>query len=505
MTPIEAVSHAAPSRVVAPTTNRSALARLESTLLRPVDAEWLAVYRALFGLALGISMQRFLAYGWVDTLLVSPRYRFHYWGFEWVEPLSRGHMHALFWALTGLGLAMAAGLAYRVTAPLFALGLTYIQLIDVSTYLNHYYLAALLAWLFAASPAGRAYSVDAWLLRKLRRRGAASEGAPPPRVAFAWHALFRTQIAVVYLFASIAKAQPDWLLHGQPLGIWLGASTELPVLGRLFTLPYVPLAMSWAGFLFDGTIVLWLSLRRTRPWALLVVLTFHILTRALFDIGMFPFIMTMSVLVFFPASWPRDAARWVRARVSRISRAEPVVERLSDQPALAERAELPARATRLQQLALALGLAYCAFQVAMPLRTFLYGGNVLWHEQGMRFSWRVMVRAKGGATTFLVTNKATGKVWHVSPRAYLTAYQENEMSGQPDLILQLAHTIGEDFTLREGPVEVRVEALSSLNARRSAPLIDPTVDLLTVHDGLAPAAWIAPAPPGPPPPIRPAR
>jgi len=400
-------------------------------------------------------------------------------------------MHALFWALAALGLAVGAGLAYRLTAPLFALGLTYIQLIDVSTYLNHYYLAALLAWLFAASPAGRAYSVDAWLARRLRGRRGPPEA---PQVAFAWHALFRTQIAVVYLFASIAKAQPDWLVHGQPLGIWLGASTDLPGLGRLFTLPGVPLAMSWAGFLYDATIVLWLSLRRTRPWAFVVLLTFHTLTRALFDIGMFPVIMTVSALVFLPATWPRDVARWVRAR---FGRPLPAAE-----TAPADRVGWPARATWLQRLALGLGLAYCVFQVAMPLRTFLYGGNVLWHEQGMRFSWRVMVRAKGGSTTFFVRSKATGKVWHVTPRAYLTPYQENEMSGQPDLILQLAHTIGEDFALREGPVEVRVEAISSLNARRGAPLVDPKVDLLTVRDGLAPARWIAPAPPGPPPPGR---
>ncbi|MBL0197886.1 MAG: HTTM domain-containing protein [Myxococcales bacterium] len=460
--------------------------------MRPVDAAWLAAYRVLFGVALGVSMQRFLAYGWVDELLVSPRYRFHYWGFEWVEPLSRGHMHALFWGLSALGLAMAAGLAYRVTAPLFALGLTYIQLIDVSTYLNHYYLAALLAWLFAASPAGRAYSVDAWLGQRLRRR---ANGPARPQVALAWLALFRTQIAVVYVFASIAKAQPDWLVHGQPLGIWLGASTDLPALGRLFTLPGVPLAMSWAGFLYDATIVLWLSMKRTRPWAFLVVLTFHTLTRALFDIGMFPVIMTASALVFFPPSWPRDMVSWVRARARLAPPAPPV--------AVSTPGESPARVTTVQRLALGLGLAYCVFQVAMPLRTFLYGGNVLWHEQGMRFSWRVMVRAKGGSTTFLVKSKATGKVWHVSPRRYLTPYQENEMSGQPDLILQLAHSIGEDFALREGPVEVRVEALSSLNARRGAALVDPAVDLLTVRDGLAPARWIAPSPPGPPPPIRP--
>jgi hypothetical protein len=140
----------------------------------------------------------------------------------------------------------------------------------------------------------------------------------------------------------------------------------------------------------------------------------------------------------------------------------------------------------------------------MPLRCHLYGGNVLWHEQGMRFSWRVMVRAKGGSTTFLVRQKESGRVFHVSPQDYLTPFQENEMAGQPDLILQLAHHIQRDYSERGyGPVEVRAESKVSLNGRRGAPLIDPDVDLTTVRDGIAPAHWILPCPSQPPPHTRP--
>jgi len=461
---------------------RSALAHLERRLLQPVDVAWLAAYRILFGLALAVSMERFLAYGWVDELLVNPRFRFHYWGFEWVTPLSRSGMHALFWVLAGLALSVAAGFAFRVTAPLFAAGLTYIQLIDVSTYLNHYYLAALVAWLFAISPANRAWSVDAWLRARWR-------GSPDrPVVARAWLVLFRVQIGLVYFFASLAKAQSDWLLHGQPLRIWLGASTDLPILGRIFTLPGVPLAMSWAGFLFDLTIVGWLSWRRTRPWAYAVVIVFHTLTRMLFDIGMFPIIMSASALVFFSPSWPRR-----RFGSRKTAEEAPSVSAPTD----------GGRAS-WRRAALCLGAVYCALQALMPLRCHLYGGNVLWHEQGMRFSWRVMVRAKGGSTTFLVRQKESGRVFHVSPQDYLTPFQENEMAGQPDLILQLAHHIQRDYSERGyGPVEVRAESKVSLNGRRGAPLIDPDVDLTTVRDGIAPAHWILPCPSQPPPHTRP--
>ena len=74
------------------------------------------------------------------------------------------------------------------------------------------------------------------------------------------------------------------------------------------------------------------------------------------------------------------------------------------------------------------------------------------------------------------------------------------MSGQPDLILKLAHVIGRDLEA-EGrqDVEVRVDALVSLNGRPARPMIDPDVDLMTIDDTLADADWILPAPTSPPP------
>lgn len=468
------------------------------TLLRPIDGAWLAAFRFLLGALLAFALVRFRDNGWVDELLLAPRFRFKYWGFEWVEPPSPEALHLGFQALAVLGACMALGLAFRVTAALFALGFTYVQLLDVSTYLNHYYLAVLLCWLLALSPAGRCWSVDAWLLARWRQRRSRAGQAPKPpaapstRIAAGWHWLFRFQVGVVYTFAGLAKAQSDWLLHGQPLRIWLGQSTKLPLLGPLFTVDAVPLLLSWAGFLFDTTIVGWLLWRRSRPWAYLVVIVFHGLTQLLFNIGMFPAIMITSALVFFSPSWPRHALSKLAALFG--ARRE---------PAASPEGPAPRRASGGQRLAVALGVAYCALQLLLPLRHLVYGGNVLWHEQGMRFSWRVMVRVKGGGTTFLVRD-ASGKEWRVSPRDYLTTRQEAEMSSQPDLILQLAQHIARDFASRgRGPVQVRAESIVTLNGRRAQPLIDPQVDLAAVRDGLSSAAWVLPAPETPPPHTRP--
>ncbi len=450
------------------------LGRFEARAFRPVDIAWLVALRVAFGLTMCVGMLRYIAYGWVDKLYVAPTYRFKYWGFEWVDVLSPDAMHALFWVLSALALAVAVGFRFRLASALFTLGFLYLELVDVTNYLNHYYLAALLSLLLTLSPANRAFSLDVLLRPTLRR-------ATVPTL---FYDLLRFQVGVVYVFAGFAKAHADWLVHAAPLRIWLSSNTDVPILGGLFAQPWAPLAMSWAGFLFDSTVVGWLLVPRTRPFAYAAVVVFHVVTGIMFPIGMFPAIMIVSALVFFGPDWPR---RFMRLE------ARPQPEPLRS----------PAR-RGWQRAALVAGVAYCLIEVAFPLRFLAYGGDVRWHEQGMRFSWRVMVREKNGSITFLVRNKSTGRTWHVTPDRYLTRLQERQLSGQPDLILQLAHHVRDDFENRGlGPVEVRVDALVSLNGRRLAPLIDPSVDLATVSDGFGPARWILPAPSDPPPHLRP--
>jgi vitamin K-dependent gamma-carboxylase len=437
----------------------------QTRLDAPVDIAWLAAFRVLFGLTIVVSMARFIGYGWIDEFFVRPKFHFKYWGFEWVEVLPPDAMHALFWGLGGLALMVAAGVLFRLSALLLVLGFSYLQLIDVTTYLNHYYLASLLGLLLVCSPAHRAWSVDAWLRPSLRRQSV------PGLVLL----LFRFQVGVVYTFAGLAKAHGDWLLHAQPLRIWLSSHTDMPVIGWLFTYEWTAIMMSWGGFLFDTSVPWFLLWKRTRPYAYAVLVAFHLMVGKLFPIGMFPVIMMVAATVFFSPDWPR-------------LRKFSIGESASPAP----------------RFALPLLAVYCALQLLLPIRFLAYGGNVCWHEQGMRFSWRVMVREKNGSVTYLVRNKQSGRTWQVEPRRYLTSVQEREISGQPDLILQLAHHVARDFAQRGlGPVEVRVDAQASLNGRPSARLIDPNVDLTTIEDGVAQASWILPAPEQAPPHIRP--
>jgi hypothetical protein len=391
-------------------------------------------------------------------------------------------LHALYWLLLALCVLVSLGLLFRAAAFGLFVGFTYLQLLDVTTYLNHYYLASLLALLLACSPAGRTWSLDARIWPKRSRA----------TVPCAWLYLFRFQVAVVYTFAGLAKAHGDWLLYAEPLRIWLSSRAGTPFVGSILSQQWTAPVMSWAGFLFD-TSVPWLLMHpKLRPVAYLLVVGFHVLTGCLFPIGMFPVIMVLSALVFFSPSWPRKLwargpGHWRAHWQGPGHAAETAVTVNDSRP-------------RWRRLAFALGAAYCLFQVVFPLRFLAYGGSVRWHEQGMRFSWRVMVREKNGSITFLVRIPRTGRVLYVAPHEYLTRMQEREMSGQPDLILQLAHHIRDDYAARGfGQVEVRADTWVSLNGRPSRRLIDPNADLARIEDGFGKATFILPEPSGPPP------
>jgi hypothetical protein len=351
------------SALKSPTESR--LSRVRAAALAAVDPAGLAAFRVLFGLLVAFSAARFLWLGWVERCFVRPTFFFHYFGFEWVQPLSSTGMRGLFAILIVCGVLIALGALYRLACATFFVVFTYVELIDVTNYLNHYYLVSLLALLLSLLPLHRAFSVDA----RLR-----------PSIALArfpawWSWALRAQVATVYFYAAIAKATGDWLLHGQPLGIWLSSRGDVPVIGHLLVASWLPLLMSWGGFLYDLTIWIWLSIPRTRPFAYAAVIAFHTVVGILFPIGMFPFIMVIATTVFFSPSWPR--------RLLRRTEAAPA-------PASSQ------SSARFGVLAAVLAV-HLVIQILVPLRAFAYGGNVLWHEQGMRWSWRVMSREKNGS------------------------------------------------------------------------------------------------------------
>ena len=132
---------------------------------RRVDGASLGVFRIAFGLVGLLSVVRLIDRGWATTRYAGPTHRFTYLGFGWVPKPSPAGMLVLL-AVVGVAAALVAvGWHYRPAIATFFLGFTWIKLIDVTTYLNHYVFVSLMAFLLCFVPADASLSIAA------RRRG----------------------------------------------------------------------------------------------------------------------------------------------------------------------------------------------------------------------------------------------------------------------------------------------------------------------------------------------
>ena len=438
------------------------------------DAAPLAVFRVLFGVMMVFSILRFWGNGWIEKLYLEPSFHFSYYGFEWVKPL--GIYTYLVFAVCGVAaLFIALGYRYRLSVLVFFLSFTYIELMDKTTYLNHYYFISVLSFLMLFLPANARFSLDA-----LRRREVFMQ---VPR----WSTdAVKLMLGIVYFYAGLAKVNSDWLFRAMPLKIWLPSKYDLPFIGEnLMQQEWFHYAMSWGGMLYDLAIPFLLLYRKTRGMAFALVVFFHVFTRVLFPIGMFPYIMIVSALIFFDPSFHNRLLHLFSKGIQWLGLTnKTLIIRQELRFSL-----LPAR----QKMTLTLLGVFFAVQLLFPFRYLLYPGELFWTEEGYRFSWRVMLMEKMGSTTFTIVNGKTGDAFQVDNTDFLTSFQEKQMSFQPDFILEYAHFLGDHFTAQgHEAVEVYAKSYVALNGRRSKSFIDENTDLYREKESCKHKTWIVP-------------
>ena len=120
---------------------------------------------------------------------------------------------------------------------------------------------------------------------------------------------------------------------------------------------------------------------------------------------------------------------------------------------------------------------YFIVQVALPLRHHFFKGDVLLTEEGHRLSWRMMLRAKSGRTTYSVIDAETNLGIKIRLDDYLTKKQQRGASTKPDVIWQFAQHLKQDYAKKGKTIKVYVNAFVSINGKASKRLIDPKVDI----------------------------
>ena len=401
-------------------------------------------------------------------MYIDPSFHFTFYGFEWVTPLG-DYTYLLFFICGLSAFFVAIGYKYYMSIIIFFLSFTYIELMDKTTYLNHYYFVSILSFLMIFLPSNSSYSVDSYLQKK------SFKYTPKWCVDSIKLLLF-----IVYFYSGLAKINKDWLFEAQPLKIWLTTgSYDFPLIGsNLMQQEWFHYFMSWGGMFYDLLIPFLLIYTRTRVFGFLLVIFFHLFTVLLFPIGMFPYIMIMSSLIFFSSKTHKKILDFIL---------KPFIDKIKSIR------EMKIINIQKERISLIVVSVFFIIQFLFPFRYSLYPGELFWNEQGYRFSWRVMLMEKKGYTTFKVVNKENDNSFYIMNNSFLTEFQERQMSFQPDFIIEYAHFLGNYYkNLGLNDIEIYADSYVALNGRISKRFIDPEIDLLKQKRGFKNKDWIIP-------------
>jgi len=407
-----------------------------------VDNTSLVLFRMAFGLLIAVESFGAILTGWVRRAFVEPEFTFSFIGFEWLQPLPENGMYYYYGLMGVLGLMVMLGLFYRQSLGLFTLLWWGTYLMQKTSYNNHYYLLILLLMLLV--PAHRNASIYTSM-----DPNKATITCPKWCIE-----IFKWQLLIVYTYAGIAKLYPGWL-HGDFISLTFTTKAHWPVVGELLQQHWFQQLVIYGGVVYDLCIIPLMYGSKTRKIGLIISVVFHLFNSIIFGIGIFPYMMLATLVLFFPTS------HWQPRIPCYISKANPI----------------PSHTPALIWPLLAV---YFVIQLGLPLRHHLFHGNVFKTEEGHRMSWRMMLRSKTGIIHFRLVDKKTGRSWKVIPGEYLTSKQTRKMSSRPDMIWQFTRHLASVYA-EQGITELEIYAISkvSLNGSPWETLIDPEVDLLT--------------------------
>ncbi|RTL14126.1 MAG: HTTM domain-containing protein [Flavobacteriaceae bacterium] len=410
---------------------------------KAIDNSPLIVFRIFFGFLVACESFGAIVTGWVKRVFIDPEFTFSFIGFEWLQPLPGYGMYCYFILMGFFGLAIMLGYRYRIAIIAYTLLWAGAYFMQKSSYNNHYYLLLLISLLLIFLPANRYASLD------VKQDRVKEENTMPYWISF----LFIIQIAIVYIFASIAKLYPDWL-DGTFTRNLLADSTKVIALKKLFLHKWFFMFIAYMGILFDLLIVPLLLFKRTRIFALIASLIFHLFNAVFLEIGIFPFFALTFALFFYE---PETIRRLF----------------LSKKPKLED--ENLSHNFYGKRFVYFLMIPYLIIQIALPLRHHFIEGDVLWTEEGHRLSWRMMLRERNGYIAIKIKDTISGEVSIYNYRKNLTDKQAQNLATKPDFIWQYCQHIKEEY--KGKPIAIYIDCKNSINRKEYKTLIDPKFDM----------------------------
>ena len=418
---------------------------MHQKLFTAIDNAPLILFRIFFGLLLFAESIGAILTGWVKANFIDPEFTFSYIGLEWLQPLPGNGMYFYFAAMGLLGILIMIGFKYRFSIGLFTVFWAGAYFMQKTSYNNHYYLLLLVCIMLFFLPANKYASLDAKINPKIKSL------SMPQWCAFVMIA----QVAIVYFFSATSKFYPDWI-NGTFVKILFESSAFYSSFESIFSQHWFHLFIAYSGIVFDLLIVPFLMWKKTRTFAFVASILFHMFNAIFLQIGVFPFFALTFIIFFYP---PETIRKIFFKNKTTLQQAKPVM--------------------RNKSVLLYFFVPYILLQIALPLRHHFIKGDVFWTEEGHRLSWRMMLRKRSGFTQFEVVDKKTNAVTLYDYRSKLTYKQNLFVQSKPDGIWQMAQRIKKEYEHQGKDVSIYVNSHIAINGKPEQQFIDPKIDFAT--------------------------
>ena len=413
---------------------------MNKLLFKNIDGVALIIFRILLGFLITCESLMAIFHGWIEAILIQPKFTFNFIGFDWLQPFPGNGMYYYFGLIGLTGIGIMLGFRYRFNIILFTILLSGVYFMQKDVYYNHYYLLLVISSIMIFLPANQEKSLDVKL-------GYVKKATTIPQWTIFF---FISLIGIVYTYAAFAKFYPDWL-DGAFAKILLQRITSRPNFLELFSQKWFYLSFAYAGIVFDLLIVPLLLYKRTRNLAFIVSLLFHLFNSYTLRIGIFPYIaLSFSVFFFEPK----------KIRKLFFKEENEIVNTKNDSS---------------KKLVYYFALPFLILQLLLPLRHYLIKGDVLWTEEGHRLSWRVMLRERTGDIKIKIVDNETQKEFQYDYHKNLTYIQAKQLAVKPDFIWQYCQRIKKEYEGKN--ISIYIDCKNSINDKPKQVLIDPNYDM----------------------------
>jgi len=385
----------------------------------------------------------------VDKNIIKPVILFPF--INGLEPASKVNLIILSYIMLIANVGMLFNKFARISTLLFLSCFTYFWLLDKGYFNNHYYFISLMCFLLFLVEKNPSFSKNIYTSKI---------------------SLFSLQamVFIVYFIAGLNKLNPYWLFDLQPMRHVLEIKSQIT--GNLFFQnDILVLCASYLGLLFDLSIGFLLFFKRTRLFAFIIILLFHLTNYYLFidvgEIGLFPFLMISTIILFIDP------------------------ERLNQMLKLNTKNPIKIFNSLLLNKFI---LCFLMLQFMLPFRHVLFKGQVDYNGVGQRFSWRMKIMYKEAGINYFIINKMTQEKYAVNISTMLTSRQYNNLKYFPDLIVPLAKKIkleaNDNFGIKHA--KIACEYKTRFMGKNEQLLFSPKLDLSKIEPNTLTNRWLFP-------------